>query len=65
MRFFAALAIYAVIALVAAQTLTAKIPVGDRTVELRVVVWVVLGAFALLTFMHRKDRSDSAKSGEE
>ncbi len=63
MRLFAALAVYAVLAYVAARTLTGKIPVGDHTVELRVVVWVVLGAFALLTLMHRKDRS--ADGGEK
>ncbi len=65
MRLFAALAVYAVLAYVAAQTLTAKIPVGDHSVELRTVVWIVLGAFALLTVMHRHDRSDAAKHGDE
>ncbi len=63
-RLMAALAVYAVLAYAAARTLTAKIPVGGRTVELRVVVWVILGAFALLTVVHRHDR-DSAKSGEK
>ncbi len=65
MRLIAALAIYAVLGYAAAQTLTAKIPVGDHTVELRTVVWVVLGAFALLTVLHRRDHSDSARSGDK
>ncbi len=61
-RLIAALAVYALLAYAAARTLTAKIPVGEHTVELRVVVWVILGAFALLTIVHRNDR-DSARSG--
>ncbi len=63
MRLIVALAMYAVLAYAAARTLTAKIPVGEHPVELRVVVWVVLGAFALLTIVHRKDRADS--TGDE
>ncbi len=64
-RLIATLAAYAVLALAAAETLTAQIPVGDRKVELRVVVWVVLAGFALLTIVHRHDRAGSAKSGDE
>ncbi len=64
-RLIAALVLYAALAFAAAETLTAKIPVGDRRVELRVVVWIILVAFALLTIVHRHDRSDSAKSGEK
>ncbi len=63
-RLMAALAVYAVLAYAAARTLTAKIPVGGHTVELRVVVWLILGAFALLTIVHRHDR-DSANSRDE
>ncbi len=63
-RLIAALVLYAALAYAAAETLTAKIPVGDRTVELRVVVWIILAAFALLTVVHRHDRTD-AKSGDE
>ena len=59
MRLIIALGVYAVLAYAAAQTLTAKIPVGDHMIGLRVVVWVVLGAFALLTVVHRKDRAAS------
>ena len=64
-RLIAALVVYAALAYAAAQTLTGKIPVGDHTVELRVVVWVILAAFAVLTIVHRHDRTDSAKSGEK
>jgi membrane protein DedA with SNARE-associated domain len=65
LRLMAALAVYAVLGYAAGQTLTAKVPVGEHAVELRVIVWVVLGAFALLTVMHRRDRTDAAKSGEK
>ena len=39
------------------------VPVGDHTVGLRVIVWVVLGAFALLTILHRRDRTAKDDSG--
>ncbi len=64
-RMMAALAAYALLAWAAAETLTAKIPVGDHTVELRVFVWVILAGCALLTIAHRQDRAGSAKSGDE
>ena len=65
MRLIIALGIYAGLAYAAARTLTAQIPVGDHMIRLRVVVWVVLGAFALLTVMHRKDRAESAGRRDE
>jgi hypothetical protein len=64
-RLMAALAAYAVLALAAAETLTTKIPVGDHAVELRVLVWVILAGCALLTIAHRRDRTGSAKSGDQ
>ncbi len=65
MRLLMALAVYAVLAYAAARTLTAKIPVGDHPVELRVVVWIILGAFAVLTVLHRNDRAGSAEGGDK
>ena len=54
-RFLAAMASYAVLALLAAVTLdNAVIRLGGLTVDLRVAVWFLLGALALKTYIAYK-----------
>jgi hypothetical protein len=45
---------YVVLAALALVTLDAKVPVMGREVPLSAVTWVVLGLFALRTWIHRK-----------
>jgi len=53
MRFYAAMAVYAALAIVAGLDLGhASFPVNGRAVELRLVVWIVLAGFALRTWVH-------------
>lgn len=53
MRFYAAMAVYAALAIVAGLDLGhASVQVNGRAVELRLVVWIVLAGFALRTWIH-------------
>jgi len=52
-RFYAAMAVYAALAIVAGLDLgPSSIPVNGHPVELRLVVWIVLAGFALRTWIH-------------
>lgn len=54
-RFVAAMAAYAFLALLAALTLdNAVVRFDGLTVDLRVAVWLLLGAFALKTYIAHK-----------
>ena len=53
MRFYAAMAVYAALAIVAGLDLGhSSFQVNGRAVELRLVVWIVLAGFALRTWVH-------------
>jgi hypothetical protein len=53
MRFYAAMAVYAALAIVAGLDLGhSSVPVNGHPVELRFVVWIVLAGFALRTWVH-------------
>jgi hypothetical protein len=52
-RFYAAMAIYAALAIVAGLDLGhASVQVNGRAVEMRLMVWIVLAGFALRTWIH-------------
>ena len=52
-RFYAAMAVYAALAIIAGLDLGhASFQVNGRAVELRLVVWIVLAGFALRTRIH-------------
>jgi hypothetical protein len=72
-RFWMAMGVYSVLAIVAWTQLTAPIPetqsaartFGLRYFEVRHVVLVILAALALSTWMHRRDREvGSEDSGD-
>jgi hypothetical protein len=53
MRFYAAMAVYAALAIVAGLDLGhSSIKVNGQAVELRLVVWIVLAGFAARTWIH-------------
>ena len=53
MRFYAAMAVYAALAIVAGLDLGhTSFQVNGHAVELRLVVWIVLAGFALRTWVH-------------
>ena len=53
-KFQVALAIYAVLALLAWQTLTVTVDVDGRAVPIVWIVWALLAMFALRTWLHHK-----------
>ncbi len=53
-KYWVALVLYAVLAVLSWFTLDGKIPVGGRLVELRLVPLVIIGGFALRTVVAMK-----------
>ena len=52
-RFYIALAIYAVLALLVWKTMSdVPIPVGNGSVSIRGLTWAILAFFAVRTFLH-------------
>ena len=62
-KFRVALALYAVLAVLSWFTLDARIPVGGRLVELRLVPLVILGGLALRTMVAMK--AEKIRRGDE
>jgi len=53
-RFWIAMGVYALLAMLAVATLDEAIPVAGRKVPLSVITLVVLGMFAFRTWLHHK-----------
>ena len=53
-RFLAAMAAYAFIGLLAAVTLNGAVRIGDREIDLRIAVWILLAGLAIKTWIAHK-----------
>ena len=53
-RFVAAMAAYAILALLAGLTLGGAVRIGDREIDLRIAVWMVLAGLAVKTWIAYK-----------
>ena len=62
-KYWVALVLYVVLAVLSWFTLDAKIPVGGRLVELRLVPLVIIGGFALRTMVAM--RAEKIRRGDK
>ena len=53
-RFLAAMAAYALLALLVGLTLGGAVRIGDREIDLRIAVWILLAGLAIKTWIAHK-----------